>query len=137
MPKPSWEASNNNAFYGYLKFLDFQNNGYDLHVTFQKNKRVHVSIYVLGGAKIFPPGNIWMVIETYGLKLPLGGGQTIKNKVSPSSPLPSVPGYSSYPEFFMAENNAKAVELGIIAPKPQPKPTTVSFTISDFPPLGS
>jgi hypothetical protein len=27
MPSPSWEPSSNVAFYGFLKFLDFQHNG--------------------------------------------------------------------------------------------------------------
>jgi hypothetical protein len=44
MPRPNWETSNNVAFYGFLKFLDFQHNGKDLHVTFEKAQKAHVSI---------------------------------------------------------------------------------------------
>lgn len=42
----SWEESANPDFYGYLKLLETQKDGYDLHATFIKMGLPHLSIYV-------------------------------------------------------------------------------------------
>jgi hypothetical protein len=129
MPKPSWEQSNNAAFFGYLKFSDFQTSqGLDVHVTFQKDQKAHISVYELGGKK--KGGNFWLDKATYGLSLnimdwwvlaaTLGGGM--------NAPLPTVTGYKSYREFFETEINVKAVELGIISQKPGLVPNALPKT---------
>ncbi len=137
MPDPSWEPSNNTWSYGYLKFLDFQSAGYDVHVTFQKDKKAHVSIYNLGGAKLTPPGNLWMTIGTYGMGFDQSRVTALKNAVSPKSAFPAVPGYTHYGQFFLTHCNKQALSLGMISKKPQPKPPAPTFVASDFPPLGS
>ncbi len=118
MPKPSWETSNNTAFFGYLKFLDFQaSRGLDIHVTLQKDNRAHVSVYELGGKKI--GGNVWLDKATYGLSLNFMDRYVLTSRVMGSGgSFPAVPGYKDYEEFFELEINKKAVELGIIAQKP-------------------
>ena len=139
MPQPSWEASNNTWAYGYLKFLDFQKDGFDVHVTFQKDKQVHASIYERDkqDQKVSPPGNVWMTVQTYGLTITDKDMGLIKTAVR-SKDLPAVTGYSTYKDFFIDTSNAKAVELGIIAKKPATT-TTATFDLKsdkDFPPLG-
>lgn len=42
----SWEESANPDFHGYLKLLDTQKDGYDLHATFVKTSLPHLSLYV-------------------------------------------------------------------------------------------
>jgi hypothetical protein len=140
MPKPSWEPSNNDWSYGYLKFLDFQSQGFDVHVTFPKNKKnVHASIYLQGNTsdKKNPPGNVWLTIQDHGLTITDHRMNLIKNATQSQS-LPTVTGYTSYKDFFLEHSNAKALELGIISEKPK---TTVTPTFdinsnTDFPPLG-
>ncbi len=118
MPKPSWETGNNPAFFGHLKFLDFQTTrGLDVHVTFQKDKKVHVSVYELGGKKV--GGNTWMEVEAYGLSLNFMDWYVLRSKICGSGgSFPAVKGYKDYEEFFLSESNNKAVELGIVALKP-------------------
>jgi hypothetical protein len=120
MPKPSWETANNVAFFGFLKFLDFQTNGFDIHVTYQKNKQVHVSVYLLEGenkqTKVLD--SMWMNIDPSGLKLNMLDWYVVMHKVGNGQPILPVPGYKSYEEFFNYESTVKAVELGIIATKP-------------------
>jgi hypothetical protein len=135
MPKPSWEASNNNWAYGYLKFLDFQTDGFDLHVTFQKDKKVHASVYEKDKADTKVSANLWMTVQTYGLTITDANMELIKAATG-SKNLPTVTGYSTYKDFLLENSNAKAVELGIIAQKPAPKPTFTLDLDKDFPPLG-
>lgn len=137
MPRPSWEPSNNASFYGFLKFLDFQHNGKDLHVTFEKAQRAHVSIYELGGKKQLG-GSIWMSKEAAGLHLEVMDWFTVALAVGcGSSGLPAVPHYKNYVEFFNQEVNLKAFELGIIPQKPGHLPINNQQKIvaSDFPSL--
>lgn len=144
MPRPSWELSNNNAFHGYLKFLDFQNNvpSVDLHATFEKSpQRVHVSIYDTGGAKKLRGSSIWLASETTGLCFSGMDFYIVVSAVGcgqPTGPrLPTVPGYKNYEEFFLYEVNEKARELGFIAQKPGHLPINnqPKIVASDFPSL--
>jgi hypothetical protein len=118
MPKPSWEPSNNAAFYGFLKFLDFQTSyGKDLHVTFEKAQKAHVSIYELGGKKQLG-GSIWMYKEAAGLRLSMMEWWAVAMSLCGSNGTPEVQGYKNYEDFFNKEVNDKAFELGIIPQKP-------------------
>jgi hypothetical protein len=46
----SWEASSNPAMHGFLKLMDAQGKGFDVHGTIMKDKAVapHISVYELG-----------------------------------------------------------------------------------------
>src|SRR5215469_16679123 len=118
MPRPSWEQSNNPDFHGYLKFLDFQSELKDLHATFERAKKVHVSVYEIGGKKRLG-GSLWMsnmangfhleIMDWYLVGMALGRG---------AAGLPIPPRYKSYSDFFHHEVNLKAFELGFITQKP-------------------
>jgi len=121
MPEPSWESSNNDWSYGYLKFLDFQSQGFDVHVTFPTSKKdIHASIYVLGNTseKKTPPGNVSLTIQDQGLTITDHNMNRIMIATGSQS-LPTVTGYTSYKDFFLQHSNAKALELGIISEKPK------------------
>jgi len=138
MPRPAWELATNAAFYGYLKFLDFQANGRDLHVTFEKNpKKAHVSVYELGGKKRAGQ-SFTMSVGANGLYLETMDWFIVAVAVGcASTGLPNVTGYTSYQEFFNFEVNLKAFELGIVPQKPANLPINQQPKIgaSDFPGL--
>jgi hypothetical protein len=112
MPEPSWEAGVAWA-HGYLKFLDFQAAGYDVHVTFQKNKSVHVSVYVLETKTNPKLGQRSMDFGVEKLSLKDSSRLEIKTIVSPSSEISA-----EWWAFFEDRSTKKAIELNIIAITP-------------------
>lgn len=140
MPKPSWEVATNASFHGYLKFLDFQGTrGLDVHMTFQKDKKVHVSVYDLGDKK--KGDNTWMTVGTYGLTLSIMDWYVLRVAIcGAGASFPGVEGYEKYEDFFIAEGNKKAVELAIISTKPSmiqsAPPSSGQAYESAFPKLG-
>ena len=150
MADPTWVESNNSAFYGHLMFSDFQSAGYDLHVTFQKNREVHLSIYSLAqyqtkADKLDPPGNLWMKFAHNGLALGPTNGNLLKNAVSPNDPMPIPHGFPNFGTFLLFHCNRKAQELNIASPKPDTVAPTkqrvgaigTSGYASAFPSLGN
>ncbi|WP_431284619.1 hypothetical protein ACQW02_07375 [Humitalea sp. 24SJ18S-53] len=136
MPGPFWEPSTKPAFHGYLKFVDFQNAGYDVHATFQKDKKVHVSIYAQGDVNTKLSANIWMNVTVTGLDLDFSDFFVIKHKVSPNSDFPKVDGYPNYQAFFLAKCNEQYVSLMLGGPKPKQQAIVRKIVQSDFPGLG-
>ena len=59
---------------------------------------------------------MWLTVQTYGLTITNHKMNLIKGATK-SRGWPAEPGYSTYQAFFMENNNAKAVELGIISQK--------------------
>ena len=134
MPRPSWELSNNAAFAGYLKFLDFQAAGYDLHVTFvTATNAIHFSVYTYAvpSAKVGQSTGNYGVAGVGGYALPGALAAWLTPKVGA---VPAVIGYTTYYDFLFANINDKARELGWLAPPPVVQQAYV-FNPADFPPL--
>jgi hypothetical protein len=123
MPEPSWEKSTNAWAYGYLKFLDFQTDGYDVHATMMKNSTVHVSVYVVGTTTNAKLEQKPMKYGPSGYVLEDSNRLSVKNIVSPSSEIKA-----EYWTWFQEQVNKKAQELGMVsaqgsALQTQPVPT--------------
>ena len=126
MPEPSWEAATTGWAHGFLKFLDFQGDGLDVHATFQKSKSIHVSVYVLSTKQEDAKLEMQQMTNgVTGLTLESSKRQLVKDIVRPSGAMPD-----DFWAFFESRCTAKATELGFIAPQQtaasQPAITTTS-----------
>ena len=126
MPEPSWEAATTAWAHGFLKFLDFQGDGFDVHATFQKSKTIHVSVYVVSAKKDDTKlGMQPMTFGVTGVSLDESKRLLVKNIVSPNADMPA-----DFWAFFENRCTAKATELNIFAPQQtaasQPAITTTS-----------
>ena len=112
MAEPSWELSTNIWAHGYLKFLDFQSGGFDLHVTFMKSKAAHVSVYEVGSTTTVKLGQQNMITGVSGLSLEGSKRLLVKNVVSPSAAIED-----SFWTFLEDRGTTKATELNFFAPQ--------------------
>jgi len=112
MPEPSWEASASVWAHGYLKFLDFQGSGFDVHATFQKSKSIHVSVYAVGSTTDVKLAMQAMVVGVTGVTLEESKRTLLKNVVSPSDAMPD-----GFWAFLENRCTQRATTLGILAPQ--------------------
>lgn len=113
MPEPIWEIATSPWAHGFLMFLNFQSSGLDVHATFQTNKSIHVSVYVISTQKDDTKlGMQMMTVGVTGVALAGSKRLLVKNIVSPSAAMPD-----NFWAFFESRRTAKATALNFFAPQ--------------------
>lgn len=128
--RTSYEVSKNPKFHGFLLLLsEFQKDGFELHITLGKDRKAHVSLYQDQGNR-----NLDKIYQAE-LNIKVTGfafGFAIQNKIySLTNVTMSAADYQD----FADQAHAKAVEVGMVAPKPVEKAKEAAFTAADFPSL--